>query len=89
MRAHVTVTLLVLRAWLSFPLREQVYVANETRLQRLGGELRTFEALDAPGYDISNHLIGMDKAKQLLNRLIAPEVVKLKVPILFLNFVMF
>jgi hypothetical protein len=71
--------------WSRFPLREQVREANETRLRRLDGEFLTFEASDVAGFDIYNRPVSMNKAKQLLDRLIAPEINKLKVPFLHMN----
>jgi ATP-dependent DNA helicase PIF1 len=63
----------------SFPLREQVREANEIRLHRLTGKFQTYVASDIPGCNMYNNPISMDKSKKLLDRLIAPEMIELKV----------
>ena len=63
----------------SFPLREQVRKANETRLLRLTGISQTFVAMDVGGFDVNDRHINLDQAKKLLDRIIAPETIELKV----------
>jgi hypothetical protein len=67
----------------SFPLREQVRQANETRLRRLPGNAQPFRAMDIGGYDVRHQHIDLVRAKKLLDRLIAPETIQLKVRLHF------
>lgn len=63
-----------------FPLRDQVYEANNTRLRDLPGESRTFVSKDAGGYDAYHHRISNESATNLLNKYtLAPDVITLKV----------
>lgn len=63
----------------SFPLREQVHEANQTKLRRIIGTPHPYEAIDVAGHDIRNNQISIVQAKKLLDRLIAPETIELKV----------
>jgi len=63
-----------------FPTRDQVLKANETRLARLTGDIRTFQAMDIGGKDQLFRPVNEYQARELLNKLvIAPEILQLKV----------
>lgn len=62
-----------------FPLRAEVESCNNTRLAALPGALQTYRAVDAVGWDIANQRLTASEAKPLLDGLIAPAEVSVKI----------
>lgn len=63
-----------------FPTRKEVDTANTNRLNRIKEELSyTYIAVDQPGFDDDRKPIPMEKAKKLLDNLVAPKEIVLKV----------
>lgn len=63
----------------SFPLRRDVDDCNHSRLQALPEPMQTYFAMDGAGNDVRGIPIPTGNAQTLLDRLIAPPVVSLKV----------
>lgn len=63
----------------SFPTRKEVDGANQSRLDQLPGEAITFKSKDEGGWDPNGVPLPSVHVQDLLNRLIAPEVITLKV----------
>lgn len=61
-----------------FPLRRFVDACNKRHLDRLAGDIITFDAKDTFGYDLNNVKISPSRGKEILDRVVAP-VVQLKV----------
>lgn len=62
-----------------FPTRREVDAANNLRLSKLGGDSHVYKSHDVPGYDATGMMYPMAKVQGLLERLIAPQVITLKV----------
>jgi hypothetical protein len=63
----------------SYPTRLEVDKANFTRLHQLATEAHNYLAMDLPGVDEKGQQVSMDHAKKLLERLIAPSELTVKV----------
>ncbi|TFK76741.1 hypothetical protein BDN72DRAFT_6898 [Pluteus cervinus] len=62
-----------------YPLRRQVADCNEARLRALHPPIWAYRGMDYSGYDARKHPISFETAKRLLDDLIAPELLELKV----------
>jgi hypothetical protein len=62
-----------------FPLKSEVESCNKTHLNVLSGEQLTYSAMDSRGFDMSIKRISLDVANKLLDRLVVPKVISLKV----------
>jgi ATP-dependent DNA helicase PIF1 len=62
-----------------YALRREVDTANTMRLNQLKTEAKTFLAFDQAGYDSDGRRISEDKKRQLLDKLVCPAEVTLKV----------
>ncbi|KAL1740872.1 DNA repair and recombination protein pif1 [Schizophyllum fasciatum] len=62
-----------------FPLRAEVESCNNSRLAQLEGASQTYNAVDAIGWDPSHRRLTVAEADPLLERLVAPAHVSLKV----------
>lgn len=63
----------------SYPTRREVDNANNSRLQNLSGDPQTYVAYDRPGLDEEGNRIPWNKVEKLLERLVAPKQIILKV----------
>lgn len=52
---------------------------NNRRLNELTGEIHTYHAMDSRGYNAKGNLIDKEMAQRLLDRLVAPREISLKV----------
>lgn len=66
----------------SFPTRKEVDYANQYRLARLPGQSSTYEARDSAGIDSKGQPVNLVARDKLLERLVVPKVVQLKVLII-------
>ncbi|KAI0733984.1 hypothetical protein C8Q72DRAFT_771378, partial [Fomitopsis betulina] len=62
-----------------FPTRREVDNANSARLAQLSGSSQRYLAIDRPGVDAKGNQIPLVKARELLDRLVAPKELTLKV----------
>lgn len=62
-----------------FPLKGQVEYCNRTRLEVLPGEELTYSAMDSRGFDMHRKRIPVAVSEQLLERLVVPRVISLRV----------
>ncbi|THU91662.1 hypothetical protein K435DRAFT_673653, partial [Dendrothele bispora CBS 962.96] len=62
-----------------FPLRAEVDACNQSRLQALKSPAVTYEAMESAGVDVFGQLIDKESALKLLDRLVAPRTITLKV----------
>ncbi|OJA07958.1 hypothetical protein AZE42_05930 [Rhizopogon vesiculosus] len=62
-----------------FPLKSQVESCNKTHLDVLSGEQVTYSAMDSRGFDMHENRIPIVVAEQLLDRLVVPKVISLKI----------
>ncbi|EFI28655.1 DNA repair and recombination protein pif1 [Coprinopsis cinerea okayama7 len=62
-----------------YSTRREVDQANKSRLNQLQGEARTYAAQDIPGRDADGRITSPAKMEQLLDRLLAPKSITLKV----------
>lgn len=62
-----------------YPTRSEVEEANTTRLAQIAENATEFEAIDRPGFDKKGKRVLLRKMAQLLNRLVALQIVALKV----------
>jgi hypothetical protein len=62
-----------------FPLRTEVEKANNSRLEKLPLPAHTYIATDWPGHDSKMKPISREKAKRLLNDLVTPPEISLRV----------
>ncbi|KAJ3575906.1 hypothetical protein NP233_g801 [Leucocoprinus birnbaumii] len=62
-----------------YPTRREVAGANSWRLERLTGEPQTYEAQDHRGVDHRGQTISYEKMIDLLDKLVAPKSLELKV----------
>jgi len=62
-----------------FPLRREVESCNNNRLAALACPDHTFISVDSAGYDFKNEPISVESAQNLLDRLVAPSTITLKV----------
>lgn len=62
-----------------YPTRNEVTNANDSRLRQLPGEPSIYEARDQPGVDDTGQRISHERMLQLLDRLVAPRKLELKV----------
>ncbi|KXN81110.1 ATP-dependent DNA helicase PIF1 [Leucoagaricus sp. SymC.cos] len=62
-----------------YPTRREVANANAWRLKQLPGSLQTYEAQDHKGVDHKNQPISYEQMLSLLDRLVAPKTLELKV----------
>lgn len=62
-----------------FPLKSQVELCNKTHLDVLPGEVMTYPAMDSRGFNMYGERIPVDAAGRLLERLVAPREISLKV----------
>ena len=62
-----------------FPTRAEVERANSARLKGITSVTYTYTAEDRPGFDSSGRRVSPDIMKRLLERLVAPPTVTLKV----------
>lgn len=65
-----------------FPTRREVDAANTSRLNRIKEEPRQYVATDVPGYDPEGKPISFQQMERLLERLVAPKCIILKVSVL-------
>ena len=63
----------------SFPTRREVDNANSARLAQLPGPSQRYLAIDRPGTNDKGSFIPLTKARELLDRLVAPKDLTLKV----------
>ncbi|KAH7929347.1 hypothetical protein BV22DRAFT_1002943, partial [Leucogyrophana mollusca] len=62
-----------------FPTRREVDAANKQRLDRLPGAVIGYRATDSPGYDSNGRAVPVEQMERLLERLVVPPLVSLKV----------
>ncbi|THH28278.1 hypothetical protein EUX98_g5905 [Antrodiella citrinella] len=62
-----------------FPTRREVDAANSSRLNKIRESARQYNATDAPGYDAEGRPIPFPQMERLLERLVAPKSITLKV----------
>lgn len=62
-----------------YPTRGEVAGANNRRLNALPGKPETYRAADGPGLDEDRKPISMDRAERLLERLVVPKEITLKI----------
>lgn len=62
-----------------FPLKSQVELCNKTHLDVLPGEILTYTAMESRGFNMYGERISVDAAGRLLERLVAPREISLKV----------
>ncbi|KAF5384756.1 hypothetical protein D9757_006264 [Collybiopsis confluens] len=62
-----------------YPRREQVDHANRTRLAELSGEMHSYVAMDIPGTDSDGKQVTLEHMGRLLDRLVVPKFIHLKV----------
>lgn len=62
-----------------FSTRLEVDNANVTRLRQLDVELHTYEAVERPGIDSNGKRVSIETMGRLLERLIVPKSIQLKV----------
>lgn len=62
-----------------FPLRAQVELANNERLEALEGDELTYYARDFPGYDMFQNELTEGQASKLLDNGLAPRLLRLRV----------
>lgn len=62
-----------------FPLKSQVELCNKTHLDVLPGEIFTYTAMESRGFNMYGERISFDAAGRLLERLVAPREITLKV----------
>jgi ATP-dependent DNA helicase PIF1 len=62
-----------------FPLKSQVESCNKTHLDVLPGEILTYTAMESRGFNMYGERILVDAAGRLLERLVAPREISLKV----------
>lgn len=65
--------------YISYPTRREVERANTTRLNRIQKDAHTYAAQDRPGYDQNDKPISAKRMESLLERLVAPKSIVLKV----------
>jgi ATP-dependent DNA helicase PIF1 len=63
----------------SYPLRAEVENCNNKRLDELTGSIQEYKAVDSAGYDVHGVHIPFEQASQLLQRMVAPQEISLKV----------
>lgn len=68
-----------IQACFRFPLRREVESCNNNRLAALAGPDHTFNSVDSAGYDVNDRPISVESAHNLLDRLVAPSTITLKV----------
>lgn len=66
-----------------FPHREQVDGANRTRLSQLPGESQIYVAFDTTGTDLNGNKVNDVQRDRLLDRLVVPKILTLKVSIAY------
>lgn len=64
-----------------YPTRNEVYLANSSRLAQIDAPVYTYNSEDWPGYDADEKMISMEKMRKLLDRIMAPKAIELKVSI--------
>lgn len=62
-----------------FPLKSQVESCNQKHLDVLSGEESTYTAMDSRGFDMYGERIPAKVGEQLLERLVVPKVISLRV----------
>lgn len=62
-----------------YPTRNEVYIANSSRLAQIKAPVFTYNSEDWPGVDADDKRISIEKMKKLLDRLIALKEIELKV----------
>jgi len=62
-----------------FPTRNEVDSANERRLREIKSTAHVYASVDIPGYDDKHFKITMQTMERLLDRLVAPKSITLKV----------
>ncbi|KAH9945603.1 hypothetical protein B0H21DRAFT_694015 [Amylocystis lapponica] len=62
-----------------YPIRREVDSANFSRLHKIPHPAHEYAATDSPGYDESGRPISRHRMEQLLERLVAPKTIVLKV----------
>ncbi|KZP32385.1 hypothetical protein FIBSPDRAFT_723029, partial [Athelia psychrophila] len=62
-----------------YPTRNEVERANKTQLDRLPGEIEPYVAIDLPGRDSKDRLVSPEVMKTLLERMVTPPRINLKV----------
>jgi hypothetical protein len=63
----------------SFPLRAEVEGCNNQRLKELTGGIQIYHAMDSRGYNAKGEPVDKEMAQRLLDRLVAPREISLKV----------
>lgn len=63
----------------SFPLRAEVEGHNNSRLDELTGNAHIYHSMDSRGYNAKGELVEKEMAQRLLERLVAPRSLSLKV----------
>lgn len=64
-----------------YPTRNEVHLANSSRLAQIDAPVYTYNSEDWPGVDADEKRISMEKMRKLLDRIIAPKAIELKVSI--------
>lgn len=62
-----------------FALRNEVDGANSARLKNLNGCAHTYQSRDRPGVDVDGKVVSSQQMDRLLERLVAPKLIQLKV----------
>jgi len=62
-----------------FPTRAEVDYANRTRLEQLPDKPHIYEARDIPGLDSNGKRVSIAHMERLLDRMVAPKILELKV----------
>jgi len=62
-----------------FPLRAEVEGHNNSRLNMLTGKIHVYRSMDSRGYNAKGEQLEKDMAQRLLERLVAPRSISLKV----------
>lgn len=74
---------IVFHSWsliaISFPLRAEVEGHNNSRLNMLTGKIHVYRSMDSRGYNAKGEQLEKDMAQRLLERLVAPRSISLKV----------
>lgn len=63
----------------SFPLRAEVEGHNNSRLNELTGDTHIYRSMDSRGYNAKGEQLEKEMAQRLLERLVAPRSISLKV----------
>ncbi|KAI0344111.1 hypothetical protein BDW22DRAFT_1327918, partial [Trametopsis cervina] len=62
-----------------YPTRKEVETANANRLMNIKAKAIQYDARDIPGWDVNGNRLRPEQMERLLDRLVAPKVISLKV----------